>query len=217
MERTPYLRYLKECLQHAEDCQVFESDALAHRATCLDPNILSELSQVCCSSSVTISFAQCKYSYLYCHLPCVFLQCLLARLLMRGGQWHRTDRLLNCMPRDLMPKKEAASHPPSEGQGQEQEQEQGTTDTSTAEVEAALQEALTGLAQAGLLQRLGEAHRFSEAWSALSDCLFADELRRVHHSIKKSRAQGYCMPCCCCHGCLGCRSHIIYKSCIEYV
>jgi hypothetical protein len=46
MERTPYLRYLKECLQHAQDCQVFDEDALAHRDRCLDPAVISELSQV---------------------------------------------------------------------------------------------------------------------------------------------------------------------------
>jgi hypothetical protein len=45
MERTPYLRYLKDCLQHAEDSKIFGPDTLAYRTRCLDPN-LSELSQV---------------------------------------------------------------------------------------------------------------------------------------------------------------------------
>lgn len=46
MERTPYLRYLKECLQHAENCQVFDPEALALRARCLDSQAVPELSQV---------------------------------------------------------------------------------------------------------------------------------------------------------------------------
>ena len=46
MERTPYLRYLKECLEHAEDSKVFDADALLLKRRCLSPDVLPELSQV---------------------------------------------------------------------------------------------------------------------------------------------------------------------------
>lgn len=43
MERTPYLRYVKDFLQYAEDSQVFGAEALAQRAKA---ESVCELSQV---------------------------------------------------------------------------------------------------------------------------------------------------------------------------
>ena len=55
MERTPYLRYLKECLQHAEDCKVFGADALSYRSRCLDLDTLPELSQVSAEDTIRVT------------------------------------------------------------------------------------------------------------------------------------------------------------------
>jgi len=46
MERTPYLRYLKECLEHAEDSKVFDADALLLKRKWMSADVLPELSQV---------------------------------------------------------------------------------------------------------------------------------------------------------------------------
>lgn len=81
---------------------------------------------------------------------------------MRAGEWHRSDRLLSCLPRDVPP----------------------------AQAEAALQEALDGLSRAGLLQILSKEHCFADTWAALADCLFADEARQVLLSIGKTRTKG---------------------------
>jgi hypothetical protein len=103
---------------------------------------------------------------------------------MRTGKWHRSDRLVNCMPRDLF-----------SSQKQENITGTGMTDTGTGDVvsiaEAGLQEALTGLQEAGLLEVLSpHQHHFSDAWAALSACLLAPELKQLHLNITRGRAKG---------------------------
>lgn len=65
----------------------------------------------------------------------------------------------------------------------------------TSLAEEGLREALAGLHGAGLLETLGERHSFAEAWSALQECLFADEIRQVHFSISKIKAKGSVSLC----------------------
>lgn len=93
---------------------------------------------------------------------------------MRSGEWHRTDRLLSCMPRDLQSPKSP-----------EDEQKPGED-----RAEAGLREALAGLQQAGLLQELGEDHGFEGAWGALGGCLLAEELRAVLFNMTRVKAKG---------------------------
>lgn len=95
---------------------------------------------------------------------------------MRSGQWHRSDRLLNCLPRDLL--SERTSTQAKAGERDEALQQ-------------ALDEALRGLTRSGMLETLSTPqHGFDEAWTALTDCLFVEEARQVYFSISKKKAKG---------------------------
>jgi hypothetical protein len=125
---------------------------------------------------------------------------------MRSGEWHRSDRLVSCMPRDLLSspsgetETERKTERKEEGRGagdeadsvsrDKQGDEGGGEGQGQGRAEAGLQQALAMLRGAGMLQELGEQHGFEQAWGALGACLLADEVRQVHFSITKVRAKG---------------------------
>ena len=75
---------------------------------------------------------------------------------------------MNCMPRDLL----------------KSSSEEGSL------AQTGLQEAMEGLVSTGYMEVLCDEHSFDEAWTALTECFFADEVKKVHFNVCKVKAKG---------------------------
>jgi hypothetical protein len=133
-ERTPYLKIFKESLEYIKDKQT-EIFTSEELIWCQKIELLSELSQ-----------------------------CLLARIILRDGRWHRFDKLLKCVPR-----------------GEENPQQ-------------SLEDGLNGLFEYGFLDKLSPKTPFNETWTIVSNCLVMDELKVLHERISKVKSKGFVNP-----------------------
>lgn len=95
---------------------------------------------------------------------------LLSRILGREGRWHRLDKLMKCLPREI---KNELRDPESGAQ--------------------ILEEVLEELQKRDLVVRLNSQVSFHEIWIIVSNCLTVEELKVLHERISKTKSKGYVM------------------------
>jgi hypothetical protein len=93
-------------------------------------------------------------------------QYFLARVLGREGRWHRLDKLMKCLPREV----------------------KNGNNSSCCRI---LEEAVEELQQAEILTKLNSKTSFEEVWIILSNCLTMDELKVLHERISKTKCKGF--------------------------
>jgi hypothetical protein len=131
-ERTPYLRILKESLSYILESQ----------------------------SSSLFSSDDLQWCHRTLHNLPELSQCLLSRLILREGIWQRSDRIINCIPRD--------EENPIE----------------------ALEKGLEGLLEHDFIEKLKKETSLSDVWMIITSCLFLDELKILHENLSKKKAKG---------------------------
>jgi hypothetical protein len=130
-ERTPYLKTFKESLVYVKEKQA-DLFTSEELSWCQKIELLSELSQ-----------------------------CLLARIILRDGRWHRFDKLMKCVPR-----------------GEE-------------DIPLSLEHGLNGLFEHGFIEKLSPETPFAETWTIISNSLVMEELKVLHERISKVKSKGF--------------------------
>ena len=140
-ERNPYLKLFQESISYV----------LERQADLFSPEDLT-----CCHHILHEISSLGKY--------------LLSRILGREGRWHRLDKLMKCLPREIK---------------NEQRDQESVTQI--------LEEGLEELQKNDLMVRLNSQSSFHEVWIILSNCLTVDELKVLHERISKTKSKGYVM------------------------